>query len=66
MYNTKLMNSKNVSTFTMKYVPQFRVGQFTEIPSDQIKFNECFISKRVVEFNQSSINVTFTVQSINP
>lgn len=66
MYNTKLMNSKNISTFTMKYIPQYRVGQFAAIPSDQIKFNECFISRRVVDFNKSKVDVTFTIQSINP
>lgn len=66
LYNTKLIASKNTSTFTMNYLPQFRVGQFATIPSDQIKFNECFISGRIVEFNKSKVSVTFTIQSINP
>jgi len=66
LFNRKLYNSKNVNTFQMKYIPQFRVGQFAKIPSEQIRFNECFISERVIDFDKASVSVSFTIQSINP
>jgi hypothetical protein len=66
LFNRKLYNSKNVNTFQMKYIPQFRVGQFAKIPSEQIRFNECFISERVVDFDKANVSVSFTIQSINP
>ena len=66
LFNQRLAVSKNTNNFRMSYIPDWQVGDFIKINSDQIRFKECFISSRIIDYSTANVGVSLTIQSINP
>ena len=66
LFNQRLELSKNINEFQLKFLPVYQVGDFVKIPSEQIIFNNCFISHRIIDMTKADISVHYTIQSIDP
>lgn len=66
LFNKRLSISKNTNNFKIHYLPDWQVGDFIKINSNQLKFKECFISSRIIDYTRASVDVSLTIQSINP
>jgi hypothetical protein len=66
LYNDRLSHSKQVANFKCHYLDKVQVGDYFKLKSKQIEFNDVFLSKRIIEFRESSTEVSYEVRSIKP
>lgn len=64
LYNRRLKLMKQSNIFRLNYLPDFEVGTYVKINSTQIRYSNCFVSKRIINMEQSRLEIVIQIQSI--
>lgn len=66
LYNSKLESLKNTIHLQSKILYDYQLGDFVELKSNSLNFQNTFISKRVITLDKAKVTVDYRIQSIDP
>jgi hypothetical protein len=66
IFNQRFTSAKNTSNYKMRELTPVKIADGVNVGNDDVTINECYVSSRVIQISLSSLEVSYTVKSINP
>ena len=66
LYNQRFLTTKYIANYSTRELFPLNITDWVEVEDSKKQIKECFISSREINFEANKMNVSYTIQSINP